>query len=382
MMIMLRCRRATAGAIWALAGLFFVASPALAQFCPPQCPAGKILLGVAGPMSGQFAAFGQQTANAAMVSIAKLNAAGGLLGLPVALAIGDDRCDRGRTIDVAKRHVENDKISAVIGPACPAAALTASQVYANAGIVQFAPSVVTVDLTRQGLDSVFRMLANVEQEAQAYGRFFANENSGKKLVVVFTEDFYGRMIADNLRRALPADAKALTRFEPVLDTSVAFDRVAEKLQRESPDAIALALETGTSVELIKRLHQHGVRSQLLGGQQLLSQSFWFAARELAEGIQVLAPIKSLSDPAFRTVIDQLFEAKVVPDLVAMSSFAAVQTWAEAVRRAGSGDPKAVIATLRSGEFDTAIGRIAFDPRGDRRDIQYSVFTWRNGRLAQ
>ena len=66
----------------------------------------------------------------------------------------------------------------------------------------------------------------------------------------------------------------------------------------------------------------------------------------------------------------------------MSSFAAVQTWAEAARRAGSTDPKVVIPALRAGEFETALGRVAFDQKGDRRDIRYSILTWKDGRLRR
>jgi ABC-type branched-subunit amino acid transport system substrate-binding protein len=40
---------------------------------------------------------------------------------------------------------------------------------------------------------------------------------------------------------------------------------------------------------------------------------------------------------------------VVPDLVALNSYAAVQTWSEAVRLAGGGDPAKVLEALRTGE---------------------------------
>jgi branched-chain amino acid transport system substrate-binding protein len=52
-----------------------------------------------------------------------------------------------------------------------------------------------------------------------------------------------------------------------------------------------------------------------------------------------------------------------------------------VRRAGSGEPKAVVGALRSDTFDTAIGPVAFDDKGDRRDIQYSILTWQNGSIT-
>ena len=70
------------------------------------------------------------------------------------------------------------------------------------------------------------------------------------------------------------------------------------------------------------------------------------------------------------------KAQVTPHLVALSNFAAVQTWA---RRsvAGFGDPAGGRA-LRSGTFKTAVGNVAFDGKGDRRDVRYSILTWKDG----
>jgi branched-chain amino acid transport system substrate-binding protein len=101
-------------------------------------------------------------------------------------------------------------------------------------------------------------------------------------------------------------------------------------------------------------------------------------RQAAEAVQVIVPIESLANQDFVRAVDVIHKAGVIPDLVALSNFAAVQTSAEAVRRAGSGDPKAVVAALRAGTFKTAVGNVAFDERGDRRDIQYSTMTWRGG----
>ena len=102
---------------------------------------------------------------------------------------------------------------------------------------------------------------------------------------------------------------------------------------------------------------------------------------MAEGIDVIAPIDALGNPELRKAVDLLRQADVIPDIVTLSNFAAVQTWTQAVQRAGGGDPKKVIAALRSGVFETAVGRVAFDQKGDRRDIQYTVLTWQGGRMV-
>ena len=159
-------RHRLAAASLLVVALFLPPPLSAEEFCPPLCPSGTITLGFAGPLTGPSAAFGLQTAKSAQIGVDKLNATGGISGFPIKLSLGDDRCDRGQAVEVANRHVLNEKLAFVIGPACPAAALTASQIYAKAGVVQFVPTATTVDLTRQGFDGVFRMLTTVEQEAQ------------------------------------------------------------------------------------------------------------------------------------------------------------------------------------------------------------------------
>ena len=353
---------------------------AWAEPCPTQCASGQVPLGLAAPMSGRAAAFGRPAAKAIEIGVRELNAAGGVMGIPVTLVVGDDRCDAGMAVSVATHHVEQDKINLVLGPICPAVAMDAAPVYAKAGVIQFVPTVTTVGLTRRYPDNIFRIAATDEQAAQALGAYLAREQNGKKLAVVYGDFFYTRAIGQMVKAALPAEVQASARFEPLPDTTGAYDRLADKLKRDPPDVIYLALDAAPVAEFVGKLRERGVKSLLIGGQHLLSQSFWLNARKAAEGIHVIAPVGRLDNPEFQKAVDLLRQADVVPDLVALYSYAAVQTWAEAVRRAGGGEPKKVIEALRSGEFRTAVGRVAFDQKGDRRDIHYSVLTWQGGRL--
>jgi branched-chain amino acid transport system substrate-binding protein len=314
------------------------------------------------------------------IAVRELNAAGGLMGFPVELVIGDDRCDVGRVAGVAARHIEQDKVNFVVGPTCPPAAMAAAPIYAEAGVIQFLPTVTTAGSTWRNPGNLYRMIANDEQEAQAAGAYLARAHKGKKLTVVYIDSFYRRPMVEMIKTALPADMKASARFEPLLDITGVYDRLADKLQRERPDVIYLALDTRPLAELLGKLRSRGVKALLIGGQHLLSFRLWRAAS--IEGIHVVAPIAALDDPEYRKVVDLLRQADVLPDLVALNSYAAVQTWAEAVRRAGSGDPKKVAEALRSGEFKTVVGTVAFDQQGDRRNIGYTVVTWQGERLIR
>jgi branched-chain amino acid transport system substrate-binding protein len=185
---------------------------------------------------------------------------------------------------------------------------------------------------------------------------------------------------EDIKSALPADMKESAQFKPVLSSSSAYDQLADQLTRDQPDVIYLAIDNDMIVELVGKLRTRGVKGLLIGGQRLLSQAFWSTANKAAEGIYMIAPVDSPARLEFRKTIDQLAQANIVPDLVALNSYATVQTWAEAVRRAGTGDPAKVVEALRAGEYQTAIGLVAFDKQGERRGVQYSVLTWDGGRL--
>lgn len=377
----MRTGHLTAAVLIALVGAAAAATALrAAEPCPAQCASGKVPLGVSLPLSGTAAAFGKSTAKALEIAVAELNKAGGLLGVPVEPVAADDRCDAGTAATVAKRHADRNA-RYVIGSMCPAVVMDAARLYAASGTIQFVPTVTAVELTQRHPDVIFRMVANDEQEAKAVVSYLAREQPNKKLAVVFGEFFYRRAMAKMIDAALSAEQKKLTRLESLADVTGADDRLADRLKKTPPDIIYLSLDAEQAARFVGKLRERGIKSMLMGGQHLLSASFWLNHRSAAQGIYVVTPVASTQFPAVRKAIDLLRAADVTPDIVTLSNFAAVQTWAEAVRRAGSGDAKAVVAALRAGTFDTAVGPVAFDARGDRRDIEYSILSWKNGRLA-
>jgi branched-chain amino acid transport system substrate-binding protein len=52
-----------------------------------------------------------------------------------------------------------------------------------------------------------------------------------------------------------------------------------------------------------------------------------------------------------------------------------------VERAGSFDPEAVITSLHSDEFDTVLGGIRFDEKGDVVPSAFDWFVWTGGEFV-
>ena len=109
---------------------------AAAYVAPVQA---EILIGVAGPMSGQYAWSGEQFRIGADMAVQKINAAGGVLGEQVRLVAGDDAADPEQAIAVAEKFVA-DGVNFVAGHWASGASIAASKVYEEAGILMISPS--------------------------------------------------------------------------------------------------------------------------------------------------------------------------------------------------------------------------------------------------
>ena len=60
----------------------------------------------------------------------------------------------------------------------------------------------------------------------------------------------------------------------------------------------------------------------------------------------------------------------------------MQVWAQAVEKAGTVEAKAVAAALRTQEFDTVLGTIGFDDKGDVYGYEPFVwYVWQEGNYA-
>jgi branched-chain amino acid transport system substrate-binding protein len=64
-----------------------------------------ITIATAGPMTGQYAVFGDQMKRGAEQAVKDINAAGGVLGEQLVLKVGDDACDPKQAVAVANQMV-------------------------------------------------------------------------------------------------------------------------------------------------------------------------------------------------------------------------------------------------------------------------------------
>jgi branched-chain amino acid transport system substrate-binding protein len=122
--------------------------------------------------------------------------------------------------------------------------------------------------------------------------------------------------------------------------------------------------------IIRQAHEHGYELQLVAGDGIRNENFGLVAGPASDGT-LMSDSPQPANPEARALL-----ARFDPDATAsadLKPYAAVQAWVQAAERAGTFETQAVADALRAGEFDTVLGRIGFNAKGDVTG--YETFIW-------
>jgi ABC-type branched-subunit amino acid transport system substrate-binding protein len=78
------------------------------------------------------------------------------------------------------------------------------------------------------------------------------------------------------------------------------------------------------------------------------------------------------------VVKKFRDAKVEPEGYVMYAYAAMQLFAQAAEQAKSVKYADLEKAMRGGSFDTVIGKLSFDAKGDNKLPGFMVYQWKGG----
>jgi branched-chain amino acid transport system substrate-binding protein len=124
--------------------------------------------------------------------------------------------------------------------------------------------------------------------------------------------------------------------------------------------------------ILRQARERRYELQLVGGDGIGNKVFALIAGPAADGaLLTLPPLPSASRAT--AALAKVLVAVDVGPLNAFVMYAAIQVWTQAAEKAGTFATEAVAEVLRTHEFDTVLGRIGFDEKGDV--VGYDTFAW-------
>ena len=166
-----------------------------------------IKIAVAGPMTAQYATFGEQMKAGGTMAVKDINAAGGVLGQKLILSIEDDACDPKQAVAVANKVV-SEGVVFMAGHFCSGSSIPASKVYTEEGLLQISPASTNPKLTEEGGPNVFRTCGRDDQQGIIAGNYLADNFADKKVAFLHDKTAYGKGLADETLKQYRARGKA------------------------------------------------------------------------------------------------------------------------------------------------------------------------------
>lgn len=341
-----------------------------------------ILIGAAAPLSGSNAALGEQLRRGVARAVEDINATGGIRGERLAVQFADDGCDPRKAIDVATGFVSAG-VKAVIGHYCSGASIPASKVYEKAGIVQISPASTNTRFTDEGGWNVLRLVPRDDAQAAAAAALVAEHFAGRKVAVVSDQTPAFTALAARFVTALQQKGIAPALQQTVKAGTKDFAPLAKDIAASGAGVVYLA---GSYVEgglIAQALRAAGSQAQIVSGDSLVTEDYGNQAKAAANGTLSSFTYDARRFPTAKGIVQRFRDADQNPEGFTLYAYAAVQALAAAAEATGTLDSTRLAEWLRgANRFDTVVGPVSFDARGDLTAPAIAWFKWVDGRYVE
>lgn len=335
----------------------------------------QVKIGVGAPITGTNSSFGAQFRNGAEQAAEDINAAGGILGQKISIHVGDDKSDPSEGVKVASSFA-NQGISLVVGHFNSGVTIPASEVYAENNILMITPGSTNPLVTERGLWNSFRICGRDDQQGSVAADYVVSKLKGRKVAIAHDKTTYGQGLADEARKAMNAKGVREVLYEGVNVGEKDYSALVQKIRDVGADVVywgGLHPEGGL---IVRQMRERGVDAVLIGGDGIAPDEFATVGGEGVIGtLMTFAPDPRIR-PEARQVVEKFKAKNINPEFYTLYAYASVQIIAEAARRANSLEPKVVAQAMRDGKpFNTILGNIAFNEKGDVTHHDFVMYTW-------
>ncbi|MGO1691902.1 MAG: branched-chain amino acid ABC transporter substrate-binding protein [Marinobacter sp.] len=336
--------------------------------------AADIKIGVAGPITGPVAQYGDMQFSGTRMAIKQINAAGGVMGEKLVAVEYDDVCDPKQAVTVANRMV-NDGVRYVVGHLCSSSTQPASDIYEDEGILMITPASTSPEVTSRGYELIFRTIGLDSMQGPVAGDYIASQNP-EKVAVIHDKQQYGEGIATAVRDTLKNKGVEVAMFEGVTAGNKDFSSLITKLKQADVDYVYFGGYHPELGLILRQAEQANLDVKFMGPEGVGNNDINTIAGEASEGLLVTLP-PSFDKKQENQELVKAFEAadEDPSGPFVLTSYAAVQLIADGIEAADSKDPFDVAAALRSGTFETPIGTVEYDEAGDMKSFEFVVFEW-------
>ncbi|MDR3348292.1 MAG: ABC transporter substrate-binding protein [Acidaminococcales bacterium] len=337
---------------------------------PPQ-PTDEIRIGGNLELTGGSSLFGQSIHKGLKLAFKEVNGKGGINGRKVILIVADNKSEAPEAANATVKLIAQDKVSAIVGPATSSPVLACASIVTERKIPLLTPSGTNENITfldGKTRDFLFRGCFIDPLQGEIMAKFALNNLNLRKMAIYsdISSD-YAKKLAAAYRSEFEKKGGQIVAEEAYQQKDTDFRPVLTKIRAAGPEGIFVPgyyQEVGT---IIKQAREFGITMPLLGSDGWDSPKILELAGAAALNNTYFCDHYSVEDldPNIQKFVKN-YKAEYngeTPDAFAALGYDSGLIVADAVRRAGGGDPEKIRDALAATkDLQVATGKLTMDAR--------------------
>lgn len=345
--------------------------------------AETLKIGIPQPMTGPNTQYGDQIQSGALTAIDHLNEKGGIAGMQIEALLVDDGCEPKQAVPAANRVI-NAGAKFAVAHACSGTTVPAVNVYEQEGVVAITPGATSPLVT----DTIkphyfFRTIGRDDQQGPFAADYIAKEIKPAKVAILHDKQTYGAGVATQVQKALKDAGVNIEMFEGINVGDSDYSAVISKLKALGPDLIYFGGYHPELGLLLRQAREQGLETQFMGPEGVANKDLAAIAGPAVDNLLTTLPADFTKREGNEDILEQYKKYDRSPDgAFTMTAYAAVQILADSINAVGA-DPDKVADYMHNNTFNTAIGKVDYDEKGDLKQFEFAVFRWdKDGEMTQ
>jgi len=321
-----------------------------------------IKIGAIGPLSGAASTYGVSVKEGAQLLEKEVNGAGGINGKKIQFVFEDDQADPNSTMQAFNKLVDNEKVSAILGPVTSGATLAVAQNATAKQIPMITPTATEPSITKLGGDYMFRGCFVDSFQGDVLAKYATETLKFKTAAVLYNAGSdYSKGIADSFKSKFETAGGTIGEFSTYNDKDTDFKAQLTKIKSLNPDIIVLPDYYNVVGLIAKQAREMGITSQFLGGDGWESEELTkIGGKDVDGALYINHYYSGDTDPAVKTFVDSYKkEYNKEPDAFAALGYDTSKILVKAIEKAGKTDGAAIKDALAGMEMDSVTGHIKF-----------------------
>jgi branched-chain amino acid transport system substrate-binding protein len=328
----------------------------------------EMVFGAVLPLTGASASIGEDQRRGVELAVEKINASGGVLGKQLKVIIEDSAGNAQSALNAAKKLVSVDGAKVVMGEYSSGITVPLREALAREGVVHVNCGSSSVKLRQSGGGSAFSVIGLDDLMARFTATALRDKNFGKAAIIL-PNNAYGESMNAEFAKAFQAAGGEVVQTLLYTEGQSSYRRELQQVARFQPDVYVYSAY-GQEAAIINREAFELGQKQTPWFGIYLTMCISDAPKETVEGqlgaeVNFIGPDSAWYQDAYTKKYSEGFRSAFngyLYDAVAMS--------AEAINKANSTDPAAVLAAARELEFQGATGLIKLDGDNERAVQDY------------